>query len=185
MAPTTNLRKRVANRLWKAGLAPHSSADSAYAFALHEYPTWRIRCFQTRRWLLWTLFEQALVESADPEAFLTLITVDRRDGSEAATFPLELLEAWLAGQTPRVAPRRKARVGFAHHRLLQRPKTGVPVLFSAQERKPILMSIPLKTFKQWLHQFPAPRHPQEKEGTQLAFPLWHMEGEKDEADGET
>lgn len=183
MAPTTNLRKRVANRLWKAGLAPLSSANSAYAFALQEYPQWKIRCFQARRWLLWTLFEEALAESPDASAFLALITVDRRDGSEAATFSLEVLEAWLAGQTPRLVPRRKARVGFAHHGLLQRSKSGVSVLFSAQERKPILMSVPLKTFKQWIGQFPAPRHVQEKEGQQLAFPLWGFEVEKSEGNG--
>ena len=179
MAPTTNLRRRVANRLWKAGLAPLSSVDPAYAFALQEYPQWKIRCFQARRWLLWTLFEEALAENPDPSAFLALITVDRHDGSEAASFSLELLEAWLSGQTPRVVPRRKARAGFAHHGLLQRSRSGIPVLFSAKERQPILMSIPLKTFKQWISQFPAPHHVQEKEGQQLAFPLWDSASKKE------
>lgn len=171
------LKNTVAKRFWKAGLTPVFPHQQRQELRLTEYPQWRIRCHQSRQWFLWTLFDDAKAESPDPSGYFALITVDRRNDSALATFELALLEAWLAARTPFVIPRRKRRVGFAHHSLLEslgHAQGLTPLLVSRQHGKPLLVSVPLQVFKQWLAHFPAPHDPARHTGEQMALMLWHL-----------
>lgn len=180
----TALLPLVERALWRAGLSPRRLAEGAHRLlGVAEYPAWRLRCHQTRRWYLGALFEDLLAESPDPTSFLALITVDRRDEGAVATFPWALLEAWLAGERPPVVPRRRPRRGYAHHALLAEivaaGRSGeecLPLLVSRQLGKPWLCSVPLATFRDWLEAFPAPRPSSQEEGEQMALALWPGRG---------
>jgi hypothetical protein len=174
MTPTDRLRLDVGKRLWRAGLSVYRLPDHRQQLGVEEFPDWRLGCHSERHWHLWTLYDDAQAESPDPGGYFCLITVDRRDGSEVATFALELLAAWLSGEKPFVIPRRKRRAGFAHHTLLQslsHPQV-IPLLASRQEPHRILLSAPLAAFKSWLACFPAPRATEASSGQQLTFSLW-------------
>lgn len=169
---------RVAERrLWQAGLTPYRTRDrhGRGLIRVEEYPRWRLRCHQSRAWHLWTLFEEAAAENPDPSGYVTLITVDRRDDSEVATFRWGLLAAWLRGESPPIWPRRRPRVGFAHHRMLEAvapEDETIPLLVSRQGGRPVLLSLPLATLKAWTNAFPAPQGAAEPEGEQLSLSLW-------------
>ena len=173
MSLSDRLRKDVERRFWRAGLSVACVPERRCAFCVEGYPDWRVRCFQTGRWHLWSLFEQAQLESPFPEGFFSLITVDRRDDSAVATFELTLLECWLGGGVPFVIPRRKRRVGFSHHRALQELQENgcLPMLVSRQTHHRVLVSVPLSAFKAWLQRFPPP-HASASQGQQLALTLW-------------
>lgn len=174
MSHSRLLRDELEKHLWKAGLTPLRLPEHRQLLRVQDYPNWLIRCYQTRRWYLWELFDDALAESPEPSSYFSLITVDRRDDSAVATFEFGLLRAWSMGQAPLVIPRRKRRLGFAHHRQLNElhHEGIVPLLASCQEDKPILISVPLEVFKAWLQQFPAPKHEAQRQGRQLTLSLW-------------
>ncbi len=174
------LRKDLEKRLWKAGLNSSRQPEHRHWLGVDEYPQWLFRCYHTRQWFLWHLFDDARAESPDPSSYFALITVDRRDDSEVATFDLALLEAWLAGDKPFVIPRRKRRVGFAHHSQLQEISTdeNIPMLVSCQMNYPILVSVSLPVFKQWLNDFPE-RMSNEAAQEQIGFSLWTSDAEQE------
>jgi len=169
---------RVAQRrLWQAGLTPYRARndDGHVLLRIEEHPRWRLRCHQSQSWHLWALYEEASAENPDPSGYVTLITVDRRNDSEVATFRWGLLAAWLRGESPLIWPRRRPRVGFAHHRLLEEaaPDPGaIPLLVSRQVGRPVLLSLPLATFKSWMSAFPPPETEPEPDGEQLSLALW-------------
>lgn len=167
------IRTDLEKRLWKAGLTTSRHPEHRHWLGVAEYPQWLFRCYQTRQWFLWHLFDDARAESPDPSSYFALITVDRRDDSEVATFDLALLEAWLNDEKPFVIPRRKRRVGFAHHSLMQEISTddNIPMLASCETNHTILISVPLSTFKQWLDGFPE-RVNTESAQQQIGFSLW-------------
>ncbi len=168
---------RVTERhLWQAGLTPFRARDrhGHVLIRVEEYPRWGLRCHQSRAWHLWTLFEEAAAENPDPSGYVTLITVDRRDDSEVATFRWTLLDAWLRGESPLIWPRRRPRVGFAHHRMLEEAASdseAIPLLVSRQLGRPVLLSLPLATLKAWTNAFPPPEG-SDPEGEQLSLALW-------------
>jgi hypothetical protein len=168
---TDILRKDIEKGLWKAGLTVSRVPDHRLDFTVAEYPDWHIRCHQTQQWFLWHLYAEAQAESPDPSSHFALITVDRRDDSEVVTCQWALLEAWLAGEDTFVIPRRKRRMGFAHHSQLQEIGGDLPMLFSAEAKKPILISVSLDVFKAWMMSFPRPENHTEDSG-QLDLSLW-------------
>jgi hypothetical protein len=168
---TDLLRKDVENRLWKTGLTLSRVPDHRLDLRVAEYPEWHIHCHQTQQWFLWHLYAEAQAESPDPSSHFALITVDRRDDSEVATFQLSLLEAWLMGESAFVIPRRKRRMGFAHHSQLQEIGGDLPMLLSAEAKKTILISVSLDVFKAWMSDFPRPENHVDDSG-QLDLSLW-------------
>jgi len=174
MALSDRLCEVVERRFWHAGLTVAHAPEQRCVLCVEGYPDWRVRCFQSDRWHLWSLFEQAQLESPFPDGFFSLVTVDRRDDSAVATFELALLERWLAEETPFVIPRRKRRMGFSHHRTLQelREDEHLPVLISRQSQHGILVSVPLSVFGTWMQHFPQPHVPVAPRGQQLTLTLW-------------
>ncbi len=174
-----DLRTALESRCWKIGLTPQRPAQQRQALTLTEYPGWHLRLHQTRRWHLWSLYDEAQAESADSAGHFALITVDRRDEAAVVTFRWALLEAWLRGERPFVVPRRKRRAGFSHHRQLDEVAAeGVPLLVSRQAGQPILVSVPLAVFKRWLDAFPPPRRHAREDGDPLTLSLWSAASEE-------
>lgn len=201
LSPHKRLQIRVCNRLWRAGLTPAPARRGERGdVTLAEFPHWVLICRCARRWPLRALFEETALRERQGEGdHFVLITVSRRDGFEAATFGLELLEALLRGAPEaggpdantgspidealrvRLVPRRRIRATFAHHRLLQAlvadapDGVRVPLLFSQQVPWPhVLVSLPLEVLKGWLRHGLPERKPPEGRGAQaqLELPLW-------------
>jgi len=170
--------QHVKQRLWQAGLTPSrvTLPGGHRGLQVAEYPHWRLRCHQARRWHLWQLFDRWQRDHASAQGMFALITVERGGEQRAvATLAFEALEAWLEGRAPMIVPRRVVRAAFAHHRWLAfLPETteGMPLLVSRQPQKPLLLSVPLSSLKTWMTAFPPPQSPEPTPGTQLPLSLW-------------